>query len=75
MRPMQKPTTTTTDTRTCANPACGRDFTPAREWQRFCSSDCRVAYHHQRLTTAPTHRIDAEPGDVILITVKPDRAA
>jgi len=59
------------ETRICANPACGAEFQPSREWQRFCSKACRVDYHANRLTDPPTHRVAAKAGDIILITVEP----
>ena len=27
----------------CFNPGCGRHFTPAREWQCYCSGACQAA--------------------------------
>ena len=31
------------ETRACEH--CGAEFPPARDWQRFCSTKCRVANH------------------------------
>ncbi len=38
--------------RECANPGCSVRFVPGRKWARFCSTNCRHAYHTQMRRTA-----------------------
>ncbi len=46
MTSAQKRTAATTAR--CQNAECGKKFTPARGWQRYCAPRCRQAAHFQR---------------------------
>lgn len=35
-------------TATCSHAACRRKFTVQREWQRFCSTECRLAWNYAK---------------------------
>lgn len=36
--------------RPCAT--CGNSFSPARHWQKFCSTGCRNSYHREERVAA-----------------------
>lgn len=38
--------------------ACGRIFSPKREWQRFCTTPCRQAFHAKLTPEALRRDID-----------------
>ena len=45
---------------TCEESSCGREFTPAKSWQRFCSAPCR---HRNHLRKAGAKLINGDHPD------------
>ena len=35
---------------------CGAEFTPTRDWSRFCGQDCRIANNNRRLNALAVER-------------------
>lgn len=44
----------------CAEPTCGKLFTPKRWWQRFCSTRCRMKANNTRRREAMDTLRDTE---------------
>lgn len=44
--------TPTTDTTPRECKQCGNEFVPTRDWQEFCSTDCRKSFHRDQYKEA-----------------------
>lgn len=52
--------TTTREPRVCALEGCEIEFTPKRDWQRYCSNSHRVQAHNKRRYITTDGRLTTE---------------